>query len=118
MNRYKEYSKMWFLVLLLVALAAGCGKSSSDDKGGVIADTTAPTLITTIPLDIAAGVATNVVVNANFSEAMDPATLAAATFTLKQGTTPVSGTVTYTGTTAVFTPGSNLTASTLYTATI
>jgi non-canonical (house-cleaning) NTP pyrophosphatase len=122
MNKYKAYSKMWFLVLLLVAFVAGCGNSSSSDENGVNGavgpDTTAPTLITTSPLDLATGVATNAAVNANFSEAMDPATIAAATFTLKQGATPVSGAVTYVGTTAVFTPASNLAASTLYTATI
>ena len=118
MNKYKGYSKMWFLVLLLVAFVAGCGRSSGGDNGGVSPDTTAPTLITAIPLDLALGVATNVAINANFSEAMDAATIAAATFTLKQGTTPVSGAVTYVGTTANFTPASNLTPSTLYTATI
>jgi len=118
MNKYKGYSKMWFLVLLLVAFVAGCGRSSGGDNGGVSPDTTAPTLITTIPLDLATGVATNTTVNATFSEAMDPATITATTLTLKQGTTPVSGAVTYVGTTASFTPASNLTPSTLYTATI
>ena len=85
---------------------------------GAATDTTAPTVITTIPLDLATGVATNSAVNATFSKAMDPLTITTTTFTLQQGATAVSGTVTYSGVTAVFTPTSNLAASTVYTASI
>jgi len=54
-----------------------------------------------------------------FSEAMSPATINTTTFTLTgPGTTPVTGVVTYTGSTATFTPSSALAVSTLYTATI
>jgi hypothetical protein len=117
MNKYKGYSKMWLLVLLLVAFVAGCGSSSGDDGGGS-PGITASTVIYTIPLDLATGVALNSTVNVTFSAAMDPATFTIATFTLTQGTTPVSGTVTYAGATATFTPASNLAAGTVYTATI
>ncbi len=55
---------------------------------------------------------------ATFSKAMDSSTITTTTFTLKQGTTAVAGTVTYAGTTATFTPTANLAASTAYTATI
>jgi hypothetical protein len=48
---------------------------------------------------------------------MDPATITAGTFTLKQGTTPISGTVKYAGTTATFTPAADL-SSNLFTATV
>jgi hypothetical protein len=85
---------------------------------GAAPDTTAPTVITTIPLALATGVATNSAVNATFSKAMDPLTITTTTFTLQQGATAVSGTVTYSGVTAVFTPTSNLAAGTVYTATI
>jgi len=81
-------------------------------------DVTAPTVTSTVPLDHATAVATNSSVSATFSETMAPLTITAATFTLKQGTTPVSGRVTYSGVTAVFKPTSNLTANTVYTATI
>src|SRR6185369_6197722 len=40
------------------------------------------------------------------------------TFTLKQGTTPVLGTVVYVGLTATFTPAANLAPLTVYTASI
>jgi len=58
-------------------------------------------------------------VTATFSEAMNPATINTTTFALTgPGTTPVTGVVTYTGSTATFTPSSALAVSTLYTATI
>ncbi|MCK9420006.1 MAG: Ig-like domain-containing protein [Nitrospirae bacterium] len=117
MNRHKGYAKMLFLVLLLVVFVAGCS-SSSDDNGGVSADTTAPTVISTIPLDLATDVARNITVNATFSAVIDPATITITTFTLKQGTTSVSGTVACVGTTATFTPEINLAVGAEYTATI
>jgi len=56
---------------------------------------------------------------ATFSEAMTPLTITTpGTFTLKQGVTPISGVVTYSGVTAVFTSDSSLAYSTVYTATI
>lgn len=85
---------------------------------GTVADTTAPTVSSTIPLNAAIGVATNSNINATFNEAMDPATITTVTMTLTQGTTPVPGAVTYLGTTATFNPTSNLAASTVYTANI
>ncbi len=113
MNKCKGYSKMWFLPLLLVAFVAGCG-----GDGGSPADTTAPTVSSTIPADLATGVAINANITAAFSEAMDASTITTATFTLKQGATVVPGAVTYVGTTATFNPTSDLVASTIYTAAI
>jgi hypothetical protein len=49
---------------------------------------------------------------------MDLSTINTSTFTLKQGTTLIPGTVAYSGTTATFTPASILTAGTVYSATI
>jgi hypothetical protein len=85
---------------------------------GASTDVTAPTVISTDPANAATGVILNKKISAAFSEAMDPATITATTFTLKQGTTVITGAVSYTGTTALFSPAANLTASTLYTATI
>jgi len=48
---------------------------------------------------------------------MDPATITAATFTLKQGATSISGTVKYAGMTATFTPAAALSSNT-FTATV
>jgi Ice-binding-like/Bacterial Ig-like domain len=81
-------------------------------------DVTPPTVLSTNPLDNATAVVLNHVVSVNFSEAMDPSTLTASTFTLKQGTTSVSGSVAYVGTIATFTTTNVLLASTVYTATV
>lgn len=110
--------KMWFPTLLLAVSMAGCG---DDDKGGVgppPPDTTAPTVSSTNPGNAATGVAVGGNIAATFSEAMAPATITALTFTLRQGVTPVSGTVTASGTVATLNPTSDLAAGTLYTATI
>lgn len=113
MNRFKVFSKTWFLLLLLVAFVAGCG-----GNGDGSSDSIAPTVNATNPAKDAAAVAVNLAIAATFSEAMTQSTIGAATLTLKQGTTAVSGTVTITGVTAVFTPAGNLAAGTEYTATI
>jgi len=84
-------------------------------------DTTRPTVISTVPANLAIGVPLNQVVSATFSEAMNAATINSATFTLAgPGVTPIAGQVTYAsvGNTATFTPTANLVANTLYTATI
>lgn len=79
---------------------------------------TAPAVISTDPSNNASGVVLNKIITANFSMPMDVLTIDNTTFTLKQGITPVLGLVTYLGTTATFTPTSNLLLNTTYTATI
>lgn len=78
----------------------------------------APTVVSVSPSDTETGVAVNKVVLALFSEAMDPATVTGATFTIRQGNTAIPGTVTYTGTTASFKPNSALLPNLVYNATI
>ena len=78
----------------------------------------APTVILTDPLDNAVSVPLNKIITATFSMPMDPLTINFTTFTLKLGTTPVMGTVTYSGSMATFTPSVNLLPSSDYTATI
>jgi hypothetical protein len=85
---------------------------------GVTPDTTAPTVSSTIPAAGATNVTINSHLSATFSEAMDPLTISTATFTLHQGITPVTGTVSYVSGTASFAPATNLTTNTLYTARI
>ena len=77
-----------------------------------------PLVLTTSPTPNETGVVLNKVVSATFNMPMDPATINTTTFTLKQGTTTIIGVVTYSGNTALFTPNANLTANTVYTATI
>ena len=85
------------------------------------APTAAPTVISTVPSNAATGVPTNQALNAVFSEAMNPSTITAATFTLAgPGGAAVSGTVTYlpAGSIATFVPAAVLAPSSVYTATI
>jgi len=85
-----------------------------------ISDTTPPTVSSTSPTSGATGVAITTTVSATFSEALNASTVTTASFTLKAGTTPVSGSVSYNSSThaATFTPGANLANSTTYTATL
>lgn len=81
-------------------------------------DVLPPTVIFTDPVNLATGVPVSKILSATFSEAMNPATLNTTTFLLKQGVTVITGTVTYSGTTAYFSPVANLSPNTVYTATI
>jgi hypothetical protein len=81
-------------------------------------DTTPPTVSSTNPANGATGVSVRTAIRAIFSEAMDPATITTATFTVSAGSTYISGTVSYSGTTATFTPSRPLAYDTTYTATI
>ncbi|HUX95786.1 MAG TPA: Ig-like domain-containing protein [Bacteroidales bacterium] len=78
----------------------------------------APTVNSTDPLDLAADVSLYKVVKATFSVPMDQSTITANTFTVKQGINPVTGVVTYTGSTASFDPTYNFLPGTVYTATV
>ena len=85
------------------------------------ADTTAPTIIFTNPASGVINVPTNATVNATFSEAMDPSTISAATFTVAASGVPaISGTYAYDLQTniATFKPSSNLIPNTTYIADI
>lgn len=82
---------------------------------------TPPTVISTVPANLATNVPINQALSATFSVAMTPATINATTFTLTgPGMTPVAGVVAYVaaGSTGTFTPTASLSTNTLYTATI
>ncbi|WP_264564294.1 Ig-like domain-containing protein [Flavobacterium sp. N3904] len=77
-----------------------------------------PTVISSDPVNKSTDVFLNKVISAKFNMAMTQSTINSNTFTVKQGTTAVAGAVTYSETTAYFTPNTPLVANTLYTATI
>lgn len=85
---------------------------------GPVADTTPPTVTFTSPVKGAPAAPIRQNINAAFSENMDPVTINAETFAVKQGTTPVSGKVTAAASTATFTPARNLEKGKVYTATV
>jgi hypothetical protein len=97
---------------------AGVSIAANYEWNFTTGNTTAPIVTITDPFHNENGVALNKVISATFSMPMDIATLTAATFTLKIGTLPVSGIVTYSGSTAYFTPTVNLASNTNYIATI
>jgi hypothetical protein len=111
-SKYKRlFTSLRFVMLLMIITMWQCKKDEPQD-------TTKPTVTSTVSLNDAVNVAMNSVSTATFSESMDPLTITSATFTLMQGSTPVTGVVAYTGLIATFTPASNLEGSKLYTATI
>ncbi|MDH4154238.1 MAG: Ig-like domain-containing protein [Nitrospira sp.] len=86
---------------------------------GVAPDTTPPSVISTNPASGTSGVGVTANITAAFSEAIAPSTINASSFLLKDsGNNPITGTASYSGNTATFSPGANLAFSTSYTATI
>jgi hypothetical protein len=80
--------------------------------------TISPIVVSTDPANNATGVVLNKIVTATFNQAMDPLSLTATTFTIMQGVTPVTGTISYSGTTVSFKPTAALVSNTVYTGTI
>lgn len=98
------------LAMLMIVFMAGCKKEDP-----IIVH---PAMLSANPAADLTGVARSTNVEFTFSEAMDPLTINNSTFTLKQGSVLVPGTVSYSGTTATFTPSGPLAANTTYTATM
>jgi len=100
------------------SLGAGMAKDYAwNFTTGATPDVTVPTVILK-PANNTTSVTLNDSIVATFSEPMDYTTITASTFTVKQGSTLVVGTITYKGTTATFTPASNLQPNKVYTGTI
>lgn len=85
---------------------------------GSTVDAIAPTVTSTDPINATPSVPLNKVVSVRFSEFMDPLTISDATFSISNGAANVAGVISYTGTTAVFSPTANWVGSTTYTATV
>ncbi len=77
-----------------------------------------PLVVSTDPENGAVNVPVNKVITATFNNVMDASTINTSTFILRQGTNNITGTVTYSGNTASFTPSAALLNNTIYTATI
>ncbi|MBE0625254.1 MAG: Ig-like domain-containing protein [Burkholderiales bacterium] len=125
-NRFDSYSRFlsWFMALMLGALLAGCGGGGGGDPvlgisgtppGTPAAAPVAPTVTATVPVRAITGMPINRAITATFSEAMDPATLTATSFLLREfnstgAVSAVAGEVSYDATNniATFTPGTKL----------
>ncbi|SDM12372.1 Listeria/Bacterioides repeat-containing protein [Daejeonella rubra] len=119
MRRSKGYSKIsmsvCYMALLFIAFLAGCKKD--DFEGEVVG--VCP-VVTTDPMDKAVDVVLGKTITATFNTSMNASTLNNSTFTLKQGTTLISGKVGPATNGAVFTfdPDVDLLPFTTYTGTI
>jgi len=100
-------------LIILVVLFAGCKKDDYIEKIGVCFQ-----VIATDPVNLERSVPYNQIVSATFSSKADASTIDESTFTLQQGTTAISGSVSYTDSTATFTPDAALLPLTEYTGTI
>lgn len=89
------------------------GDAGADADQGAL-----PTVISTSPDEAATNVSVTHRVTATFSRPMDPATLTTSSFTVRQGATTISGTVSYAGNTATFLSDAPLSLSLEYTGTI
>jgi len=78
----------------------------------------APAVVLTDPVNLATNVPLNKVVTAKFNMPMDPSTITNSTIIVKQGTTTISGAVSFSDSTASFTPDVAFLPGTVYTATI
>jgi hypothetical protein len=105
--------RLCLLFAAVSALVAGCCAPSINQLA-------APAVLTLTPVAASNAACPSATITANFSEAMNPATLNATSFTLTTGGAPVAGQVTLStgGTLATFTPEANLLAGASYTATV
>lgn len=117
----KIKSTISLIALSAIFFFSAC-KDSDDDV--VPASSTNPTATVqpkveaTSPANNATNVALNKVISVGFNQSMDSTSVDGNSFTIKQGSTPLSGNVSYSGKTALFTPTIALTPNTIYTATI
>lgn len=78
----------------------------------------APSVLSTDPVNGASNVVLAKIITATFNSAMNPTTINANTFVIKQGANLIPGVVTYSGVIATFTPNAPLSANLVYTGTI
>ena len=130
LHSYSYLPHLGAACVLMVSLVGACSGSTGDDSttgtggdaaqggGGAAADDTAPTVNSTTPQDATTDVTLNANISVTFSEAMDPATLGATTFVLRQGAATVAGAIAYAGTVATLNPAADLAANSQFTVTV
>jgi hypothetical protein len=110
-SKFFTVSTTSVLAYLLILLFAGCGREQ--------APASLPLVVSVTPANGAITVPVSSVITATFNKAMNPTSLNTSSFTAVGPTGAiVTGTVTFSGTTATFKPATMLAASSMYTATI
>jgi hypothetical protein len=119
MTNFKTHLISGAAAFMLLAFGAACGDTASTSTPPP-PGTTAPTILSRLPASGAVDVALNESVSATFSEAMNPASMTGATFTLTSGASmmPVAGTVVYANSKLTFWPAAHFDSNGSYTATI
>lgn len=112
MKANKYFNAILMASLFLAASMIGCDNRSTDAD----IDPDAPVIFSTSPMNNEEDVERNKVVEIVFDQAMNPSTINSSTITLWLGSSPVNGTVDYSGTTATFTSAGVMHAQTTYTA--
>jgi hypothetical protein len=112
-KKMKTKKLLSILAILFIALISGCASDDYNEVAGVC-----PVVESTIPVNGAFGVPLNQVVSVIFNEEMNPSTINSSSIIITAAGVTIPGTVTYSGTTATFTPTSRLTTNTLYTGTV
>jgi len=96
---------------LLILVISGCGREQ--------APASLPAVVSVTPANGATAVPVASLITATFNKAMNPTSINTSSFTvIGPAGASVTGTVTYSGTTATFTPATPLAPSSMYTATI
>jgi hypothetical protein len=107
----------YLLVIVAAALLGACGGGGSGSTQSQ--DTQEPGITYTVPDNYSTGVVQKPTLNVTFSEEIDPATINATTFILKDsGNNSITGTISYNAMVATFTPSAGLSYSSTYTATV
>jgi hypothetical protein len=116
---FKKLLEACFL-FLIAGIILECGKESKDMQTNTVvpSDTLAPVVSFTDPLNEDTGVSLATIVVASFNEALDSSASAATNFILKRDSVQVPGSVSIANGVAIFSPDSNLTPNTVYTAEI
>ncbi len=96
--------------ILFIALISGCAEDDFIETEGIC-----PIVESTIPANTALNVPFNQIISATFNEEVNPSTVNSTTFIItKADATVVTGTISYSGRTATFTPTSKLSPNTTY----
>jgi hypothetical protein len=113
-----QNSKNLVFALLFLSILVNVSCKKDDPDPIVIIENVAPTVKSTLPVNASTNVERNVQLSILFSEEMDEASISEATFQLKKGSVSLSGSVSFSGTSASFSPNEYLDPSSTYTATI
>jgi len=114
-NYKKIFKSISLSSLLLLFIISGCDDSST---GTDTSDKEAPTVLSTSPLHNAIDIEHDKNVSVTFSEEIDISTINASSFKIKQGSSDISGVVSYSIATATFNPTNLFLENLVYTSTI